>query len=61
MAKDIEKFCLSCETSQMMKWRTSKPHGLLLSLLIPDHPWSGIAMDFIGPFPDSLGEKIIYG
>ena len=60
MAKDMEKFCKSCETCQTSKRRTSKPHGLLHNLPIPDHPWSGIAMDFIGPFPESLGKNYLW-
>src|SRR5260370_3747040 len=38
----------------------SKPHGLLHSLLIPDHPWSGIAMDFVGSFLKSLGKNYLW-
>ena len=49
-----------CETCQTMKWHTSKPLGLLHNLLIPDHPWSGIAMDFIGPFPESIGRNYLW-
>src|SRR5260370_42330412 len=40
MAKDVEHFCASCETCQMMKQWTLKPHGLLHNLPIPDCPWS---------------------
>ncbi len=35
-------------------------HGLLHNLPIPDHPWSGIAMDFMGPFPESLGKNYLW-
>ena len=59
MAKDVERFCALCEKCQTTKRQTSKPHGLLHSLPIPDHPWSGIAMDFVGPFPESLGKNYL--
>ena len=60
LAKDVEKFCASCETCRTTKRCTMKPHGLLHNLPIPDHPWSGIAMDFVGPFPESLGKNYLW-
>src|SRR5260370_35706704 len=60
MAKDVEQFCTSCETCQTTKWCTSKPLGLLHNLPIPDYPWSGITMDFVGPFPESFGRNYLW-
>src|SRR5260370_28326877 len=42
---------MSCETCQTMKQH---------NLPIPDHPWSGITMDFVGPFPESLGKNYLW-
>ena len=58
--KGYRKFCTSCETCQTTKRHTTKPHGLLHNLLIPDHPWSGITMDFVGPFLESLGKNYLW-
>src|SRR5260370_13804453 len=46
-----------CQTT---KEHTSKLLGLLHNLPIPDHPWSGIAMDFVGPFADSIGRNYLW-
>src|SRR5260370_8180280 len=54
LAKNMEKFCTSCETCKTTKRHTTKPHSLLHNLPIPDHPWSGIAIDFVGPLPQRL-------
>ncbi len=58
--KDIEKSCTSCEACQTTKRCTMKQHGLLHQLPIPDHLWSGILMDFISPFPESLGKNYLW-
>ncbi len=58
--KDVERFCASCETCQTTKRRTTKQYGLLHQLPIPDRLWSGISMDFIGPFPESLGKNYLW-
>jgi hypothetical protein len=55
LAKDVKSFCDSCGHCQTTKVSTSRPQGLLHSLLIPHRPWSSIAMDFVGPFPKSKG------
>ncbi len=57
--KDVERFCASCKTCQTTKQHTTKQHGLLHQLLIPDCPWSRISMDFVGPFPESLGKNYL--
>ena len=58
--KDIEKFCASCKACQTTKRCTKKQHGLLHQLPVPDCPWSGISMDFVGPFPESLGKNYLW-
>ena len=55
MAKDVEAFCKSCGTCQTTKTSTTKPKGLLHTLPVPTAPWSSIAMDFVGPFPEAHG------
>src|SRR3979490_245255 len=37
----------------MTKSSTQRVPGLLHSLPIPARPWESIAMDFVGPFPES--------
>src|SRR5260370_18026144 len=60
MAKDIEKFCTSCEMCQTTKRHSTKLDRLVHNLTMPDHPWSGITMDFVGPFPESLGKNYLW-
>ncbi len=55
MSKDIEEWCKSCITCQTTKTSNQKPVGKLHSLPIPIKPWDSIAMDFVGPFPESKG------
>ncbi|KAG8719334.1 hypothetical protein FRC09_011298 [Ceratobasidium sp. 395] len=55
MAADVQQYCKSCGTCQMMKTSTQRPQGLLHSLPIPTRPWGSIGMDFAGPFPVSDG------
>ncbi len=44
----------------MTKWQTAKQPGLLHQLPIPDQPWSGISMDFVSLFPESLGHNYLW-
>ncbi len=60
MNKDTKKFCASCEACQTTKRCMMKQHGLLHQLPIPDRPWSGISMDFVGPFPESLRKNYLW-
>jgi len=53
MGTDIELFCSSCTSCQVMKDSNQKPSGLLHSLPIPNRPWQSIGMDFMGPLPMS--------
>jgi len=53
LAKDVLAYCQLCGHCQASKDSTQKPRGLLHSLLIPNHPWDSIGMDFIGPLPTS--------
>ena len=53
LGKEVDRFCRSCPVCQMTKTSNEKPAGLLHSLPIPRQPWNSIAMDFIGPFPES--------
>ena len=51
--KDVITFCKSCEVCQTTKDDTKRPAGLLHTLPVPRYPWSSIAMDFVGPFPQT--------
>ena len=55
MSKDIDAFCKSCGTCQTTKDSVLRPAGLLHTLPIPTRPWSSVAMDFMGPLPESDG------
>ncbi len=60
MTRDIEKYCASCGTCQTTKSSTQRPQGLLHNLPIPERPWQSIAMDFVGPFPESEGYDYLW-
>jgi hypothetical protein len=55
IGQDIKQFCKMCPVCQTMKGSNQKIPGLLHSLPIPMRPWGSIAMDFVGPFPESAG------
>ncbi|GJE94878.1 hypothetical protein PsYK624_110540 [Phanerochaete sordida] len=60
LGRDVEKFCNSCGTCQTVKPSTQMPAGLLHSLPVPTRPWGSIAMDFLGPFPESGGFNYLW-
>ena len=60
IGQDVEQYCKTCPICQMTKSSTQKVPGLLHSLLIPTRPWSSIAMDFVGPFPESHGHDYLW-
>ena len=53
IGQDIEQYCKTCPKCQTTKSSTQKVPGLLHSLPVPTRPWESIAMDFVGPFPES--------
>jgi len=53
IGQDVEQYCKTCPVCQMTKSSTQRVPGLLHSLPIPARPWESIAMDFVGPFPES--------
>lgn len=53
MIEDIHKFCKSCPTCKMSKPNNQRPYGLLSTLSVPEYPWQGIGIDFVGPLPES--------
>lgn len=55
LGREVQEFCKTCGTCQMMKVATTKPQGLLHTLPVPDRPWGSIGMDFMGPLPESEG------
>ncbi|GJE92037.1 polyprotein [Phanerochaete sordida] len=60
LGRDIDKFCASCGICQTVKPSTQMPAGLLHSLPVPTRPWGSIAMDFLGPFPESLEANYLW-
>jgi Integrase zinc binding domain len=60
IGQDVELYCKTCPVCQTTKDRTQKVPGLLHSLPIPVWPWDSIAMDFVGPFPDSGGYNYLW-
>jgi hypothetical protein len=60
MRTDLEECCIpSCLECQRNKSSTSKPHGPLHPLPIPDDRCQSIAFDFIGPLPEDKGFNCI--
>ena len=43
----VKKYCKYCTTCIRAKPQRHKPYGLLKQLLISEHPWNSISMDFI--------------
>jgi hypothetical protein len=60
IGQDVENYCQTCLICQMTKSSTQKVPGLLHSLPIPSRPWGSIAMDFVGPFPESSGYDYLW-
>jgi Integrase zinc binding domain len=60
IGQDVEQYCKMCPICQTTKSSTQRVPGLLHSLLIPSQPWSSIAMDFVGPFPESNGYNYLW-
>ena len=59
MTKDITAFCDSCDSCQLSKKSNQQPCGLLHTLPIPTKPWESVGMDFMGPFPTSMGHDYL--
>ena len=59
MGTDIELFCSSCASFQVMKDSNKKLSGLLHSLPILDQLWQSIGMDFMGLLPVSNGHDYL--
>jgi len=57
---DVELYCKTCPICQMTKTSNQRVPGLLHSLPIPTRPWRSIAMDFVGPFPESSGHDYLW-
>jgi Integrase zinc binding domain/RNase H-like domain found in reverse transcriptase len=60
IGQDVEWYCKMCPICQTTKSGTQKVPGLLHSLLILICPWESIAMDFMGPFPESGGYDYLW-
>ena len=60
ISQDVEQYCKTCPICQTMKSSNQRVPRLLHSLLIPMQPWTSIAMDFVGPFPESGGFNYLW-
>ena len=60
IGQDVEQYCKTCPICQTTKSSTQRVPGLLHSLPIPTRPWGLIAMDFVGPFPESGGYDYLW-
>jgi hypothetical protein len=49
----VKKYVQLCTTCMRAKPKRHKPYGLLKQLLIHEHPWDSISMDFIETLPNS--------
>ena len=54
MGKDIQKHVQECDACQRTKSANHPPIGKLQPLPIPNRAWESIAMDFLGPLPQSI-------
>ena len=59
MKKQVQQFFIAYDTCQRNKHETTSPTGLLQPLLILDHIWEDITMDFIEGLPKSKGYNTI--
>lgn len=59
MQTDIQRVVQECDTCQRNKIENIAPPGLLQPLLVPDHLWKHISMDFIEGLPKLEGKDII--
>jgi hypothetical protein len=53
MVNDVAEYCKSCAVCATSKSAPQQPMGLLRTLPIPWRPWQYIALDFVGPLPQS--------
>jgi len=60
MTRDIKNFIQQCELCQVNKVANHKPYGLLQPLLIPQHVWEDISMDFVTHLPPSQGKTAVW-
>ena len=60
VGQDVEQYCKTCPICQTTKTSNQKVPGLLHSLPVPTRPWGSIAMDFVGPFPESNGSDYLW-
>jgi len=59
MTKDIKKYVEACEVCQRTKIHRRKSNAPLYPTEIATEPWETIAMDIIGPLPESKGYNAI--
>ena len=51
MVHDV--YCDTCKTCRCSKPNNKKPYRSLNSLKVPNTPWEGIGIDFVGPLVES--------
>ena len=60
MVHDVHVYCDTCKTCCCSKPNNKKPYRLLNSLKVPNTPWEGIGIDFVGPLPESKDRDASY-
>lgn len=50
MVVDINSYCNLCHTCRTSKPNNQRLFRMLHPLPVPNRPWEGIGMDFVGPF-----------
>ena len=53
MKKDVERYIRGCSSCQMLKTSKQRSTSPLQSHSVPEGPWHTIALDLIGPLPES--------
>ncbi len=59
MAREVRRFVQGCEECAISKSPRHLPAGKLLSLPVPNGPWSHLGVDFVTDLPASKGNMCI--
>ncbi|KAF8831165.1 hypothetical protein HHX47_DHR1000004 [Lentinula edodes] len=60
LVPDTHAYCESCQICRRTKPNNARPYGLLNPLTVPSYPWESIALDFVGPLPESKDRNGMY-
>ena len=59
MKHDVQFVCDKCIPCKQAKSKVM-PHGFYTPLLVPNHPWTDVSMDFVLGLPRSQGGKDLF-